>query len=134
MTVKRRPLRVLVCGDRAWNDPETIRKRLVLLPAGTLIIHGDQGQVKRRRDGSTYWIGADTQADHVAKALGLKTDPHPADWNKYGLAAGPRRNREMLDLKPDLVIAFHRKIEYSKGTKDTVEEAKKRGIKVEVII
>jgi hypothetical protein len=38
----------------------------------------------------------------------------------------------MLDLNPELVIAFHENISNSKGTIDTVTEAKRRGIPVEV--
>ena len=37
------------------------------------------------------------------------------------------------DLEPRLVIAFHHDLSKSKGTADTVQEAKKRGIKVIVI-
>jgi len=36
-------------------------------------------------------------------------------------------NLKMLDLAPDLVIAIHNN---SSGTKHTIENAKKRGIKV----
>jgi hypothetical protein len=42
----------------------------------------------------------------------------PADWANHGKAAGPIRNRKMLDLKPDLVLAFHADLTNSKGTKD----------------
>ena len=37
------------------------------------------------------------------------------------------RNKKMLDMNPDLVIAFHDDIENSKGTKDCIKEAEKRG-------
>jgi hypothetical protein len=39
----------------------------------------------------------------------------------------------MLDTKPDLVIAFHEDIESSKGTKDCIKEARRRGIAVDVV-
>jgi hypothetical protein len=38
----------------------------------------------------------------------------------------------MLDLKPDLVIAFHEDLNVSKGTMDCILEANRRGIKVEI--
>lgn len=112
---------VLVCGDRFWTDEGKIRERLGKLPAGTTVIHGAQR-------------GADSLAGQVAKGFGLKVRGFPADWTKYGKAAGPIRNREMLDQKPDLVIAFHPNLEGSKGTKDTVTEAWRRGIPVELIV
>jgi hypothetical protein len=77
--------------------------------------------------------GADTIAGETARILGMPVEAYPADWNKHGRSAGPIRNRKMLDTKPDLVIAFHEDIESSKGTKDCVNEALRRGIQVEVI-
>jgi hypothetical protein len=57
----------------------------------------------------------------------------PADWNRFGPAAGPIRNRLMLDENPDLVIAFHSDLSNSRGTADTVTEARSRKITAEVI-
>lgn len=47
--------------------------------------------------------------------------------------AGPLRNRQMLDEVPDLVLAFHAEMQSSKGTKDCVLEANRRGIKWRVV-
>ena len=38
----------------------------------------------------------------------------------------------MLNTCPDLLIAFHNDLSSSKGTKHIVNEARKRGIEVEV--
>jgi len=113
-------MKVLVCGDRNWTDEAPIRERLSKLPKDTIILEGGAR-------------GADTLARHAAEYLGLKVIEFPADWKKHGRAAGPIRNREMLDQKPDLVVAFHSNLAASKGTADTVREAKKRGIPVEVV-
>ena len=114
-------MRVLVCGDREWNDPLTIAKRLRRYEGSpTTIVHGDAR-------------GADRTAQHVARSLRLPVEAFPADWKKYGKAAGPIRNREMLDTKPDIVLAFHDNLDASLGTRDCVEEARRRGIPVEVI-
>ncbi len=52
---------------------------------------------------------------------------YPADWAKFGRAAGHKRNRQMLEEgKPDIVIAFPG----GRGTKNMTEIAKKAGIKV----
>lgn len=60
--------------------------------------------------------------------------PFPADWKQYGKAAGPIRNKQMLDEgQPDLVLCFHDDIEKSKGTKNMYELAKARGIKTKLI-
>ena len=113
-------MKVLFTGDRSWTDRNSIRKRLEILPPDTEIIVGDAK-------------GLDTIVIELAWEMGLKVNgPHKANWNEHGKAAGPIRNRAMLDLEPDLVIAYHPDIEKSKGTKDCVNEAKKRNICVEI--
>jgi hypothetical protein len=110
---------VLVCGDRWWKDREKIKARLSTLPKDTTILHG-------------ACRGADLIAASVAQELGMKVKAFPADWDRYGSSAGPIRNRLMLDERPDLVIAFHSDLSNSKGTADTVTEARSRKIETEV--
>jgi hypothetical protein len=67
----------------------------------------------------------------VAEELGIPVLSFPADWARFGRAAGPIRNQRMLDEgKPTLVLAFHNNIVESKGTKDMVKRARKAGIRV----
>lgn len=115
-------MKILVTGDRYWGDRNRIYREL-----------------QQFRDGSVDdadWIiegaapGADYAAGMAAEKLGLRHISVPALWKFYGKAAGPLRNGWMLDLEPDLVLAFHGNIEQSKGTKDCVTQAEKRGIKV----
>jgi len=113
-------MRVLVCGDRNWKDAILIQERLSQLPSGAVVLHGD-------------CRGADRIAGNVAEFLGLEVEKYPANWDKYGRSAGPIRNRDMLDTRPHLVIAFHDDLTKSKGTKDCVTEARNRNIPVEVI-
>ena len=114
-------MRVLICGDRNWNNFEKIKEVLDILPADTIIIHGDAR-------------GADKIAGQLAKERGLEVIPYPADWDKYKKAAGPIRNMQMLkEGKPELVIAFHEDITKSKGTKHMVSIATKAGVPVEII-
>lgn len=109
-------MRVLICGDRNWQNEAAIRRELSKLDPGTAIIHGGAR-------------GADTLAGIVAKEIGLQVEVYPADWNRHGRAAGPIRNQQMIEQgRPDIVLAFHANIGQSKGTKDMVERAKKTGI------
>ena len=112
---------VLVCGSRDWNDEFKIWKELHELGENCHVIHGGCG-------------GADSIAGDQAVSLRMKVTSFPAEWKLYGRSAGPIRNRKMLDMKPDLVLAFHSNIEKSKGTKDCVIEAQRRGIYVKFII
>jgi len=77
--------------------------------------------------------GADSLAREYAIRANWAYTEVPAIWRLHGKAAGPIRNRQMLDMGPELVIAFHHDYQNSKGTKDCVEEAKRRGIPVEII-
>ena len=108
-------MKVLVCGSRYWNNKESIFERLKLLPKDTTIIHGCAN-------------GADKLAGIVAKELGFIVVEVPAEWKKCGKRAGILRNLKMLDLKPDLVLAFHSNLSGSKGTSHTLREANKRNI------
>lgn len=109
-------LKVLVCGSRSWTDLKRISKRISLLPKDSLVIQGGAS-------------GADIMARHAAKLYGLHYAEVPALWEN-GRGAGPTRNLVMLDLEPDLVIAFQKG--NSRGTQHTIDHARKRGINVEV--
>lgn len=111
-------MRVLVCGGRDFSDREQMDKVLRFLDRHkgpiSCVIHG-------------AYKGADTLADEWAKGCGLPVEPYPADWKKHDKAAGPIRNRQMLDEgKPDYVVAFRG----NQGTAGMVSMAKARGLKV----
>lgn len=114
-------LRVLICGSRTWEDEEPIKRLLSSMSGYTVVIHGAAQ-------------GADSIAGRVAKELGFEVLPFPAKWDRYGRAAGPIRNTQMLNEGlPDIVYAFHTNIEASKGTADMVRQAKKSGVPVVVL-
>jgi ABC-type Fe3+-hydroxamate transport system substrate-binding protein len=73
--------------------------------------------------------GVDEQAMIAAQTLpGVKHLPFAADWHKHGRAAGPIRNKRMLDEgKPDLVVAFPG----GRGTANMVKQAQAAGIPVQ---
>jgi len=51
----------------------------------------------------------------------------PADWKMHGRAAGPIRNKRMLDeYEPDMVLAFPG----GAGTANMVKQARAAGVKV----
>ena len=105
---------ILVCGSRKYTDADKILEVLAgFLDDEPEIIHGAAK-------------GADSIAGEEAENLGYKVHEFPADWNRLGKRAGFVRNLEMLDQKPDCVIAFGS----GRGTDHTVMEAKKRGIPV----
>lgn len=68
--------------------------------------------------------GADSLGERYALNNGLKIERYPADWEKYGRSAGPKRNKEMVEIC-DYVICFWDK--KSNGTKSLIQYAKQFG-------
>lgn len=66
--------------------------------------------------------GADSLGERYAKENGLRIENYPADWEKYGRSAGPKRNEQMAKAG-DFVICFWD--EKSRGTKSMINYAKK---------
>ena len=104
---------VLVTGGRNYSDFEWLETVLGWLPITTLA----EGCAR----------GADRLAELWAFSRGVECWHFPADWHRYGLAAGPIRNEQMLvKAQPDLVVAFPG----SRGTADMIQRAEKAGVRV----
>lgn len=112
--------RVLFCGDRHWRRWGAILAVMMDLRPSVVI----EGEAP----------GADRMSRDCANVLSIPVDPYPAKWRLYGKAAGPIRNREMLNKgRPHRVVAFHDDLTRSKGTRDMCEIAIKAGLPVRVI-
>lgn len=116
--------RLLVTGSRHWTDRAIIGRALLDVwlefdrPADMVLVHGD----------------CPTGADRIAKDLwelqGLPTEPHPADWDRHGRAAGPIRNQHMVDLGADVVLAFP--LRESRGTRGCIKAAQAADLNVRI--
>lgn len=114
-------VRVLVTGSRDWEDRETLR-------AVFDRVHGTYPQFTLVSGACP--TGADRMAEDWAYAHGVDVETHPANWRAHGRAAGPIRNREMVDTAPDLCVAFVRA--NSPGATGTVRMCVEAGIRTEV--
>ena len=117
--VKRQTIRLLVCGGRDWTDKSyidfLIRNLMITYNIAVVIEGGAKG--------------VDALAKEVANKYKIPVREFPANWAKYGKAAGPIRNKQMIvEGKPDYVLAVHTHFEHSKGTKNMVGLAKKSSI------
>jgi Protein of unknown function (DUF2493). len=111
-------MKVLVCGSRHFNDYEKMKEILDDIDITTII----EGEAR----------GADQLSRIYAEHRGIPVERFPADWNKFGLAAGPIRNTAMLtEGKPDYVVAFRG--QNSRGTQNMIDQATKAGIEVRII-
>jgi hypothetical protein len=110
-------MRILVCGGRSYNNAERVNSALDAINDADgidVIIHGGCS-------------GADELARRWAASRKVECIAYPADWNQYGRAAGPIRNRSMItDGKPDIVVAFPG----GRGTRDMCMDAAKFKIKM----
>jgi hypothetical protein len=73
--------------------------------------------------------GVDQLGEEWAECQHLPLKIFRAEWDKYGRAAGPLRNLQMLDYAEALVAFWDRE---SRGTRHIVEEAIKKGRRVVV--
>ncbi len=115
-------MRIVIGGSRNYNNYEYFMEKLDLIlsefPKETIIIL------------SGHCRGVDMLAERYAKERGIKLEIFPAHWSTYGKAAGPLRNKAMVE-NADTVIAFWDGI--SKGTKSLIDHARKQGRDVNVI-
>jgi len=105
-------LRVIVCGGRNYADKDRVFNVL-----------GRHHITELIEGGAT---GADALAREWRKCRCEGTTVR-ADWKRHGRAAGPIRNKRMLDdYSPDLVIAFPG----GRGTENMISQAEAAGVPV----
>lgn len=107
---------VLVCGGRAYSDYSAVKKTLDAIkrdPGIEMIVQGGAN-------------GADALARQWAKENGIHCCTMHANWDFHGAMAGPVRNRAMLLLEPDVVVAFAG----GRGTKHMMDAATKAAVPV----
>lgn len=123
-------MKVLFTGSRTW----TKRGPIELVLAGLRYKYGKELTVICGYDPIEKTPkGVDEIVYTISKEMGITVVTKPAQWNVHGMCycfeglktcrnAGPRRNQEMVDLKPDLVYAF-RSQGNSPGTDDCIRRA-----------
>jgi hypothetical protein len=122
-------VRILITGSRDWTDYHRIATEIVRAMEDLAPIQAGQYD---RNDGDWTIVhgacprGADYLAEQYAIGSLYNVERHPADWDKYGKAAGFRRNAEMVALGADVCLAFIKN--GSRGASHTADLAEKAGI------
>lgn len=115
-------MRLLICGDREWTDAVLIAEFLdSLQERPTVIMEGGQR-------------GTDAIARAAAVSRNIPVETYDADWAEFGKAAGPLRNKRMLEVgRPDWVVVFHDHLSKSRGTANVLAQARKVGLPTVVV-
>jgi len=109
-------MRICVCGGRDYINKEKVFSVL----DNALSVFDDVSIM----NGAAK--GADKLSSTWAFERNVPLLEVPADWEKHKRAAGPIRNREMLNLGFDMLIAFPG----GRGTADMISITKKANIPV----
>lgn len=111
-------MRVLVCGGRDFDEKEAAYEVLNRLENVELVINGGAE-------------GADQLSSDWARDYRIPSVVYPAEFDKFGEAAGPIRNIRMVEeCQPDLVVSFPG----DDGTDNMKEVARKHEIPIWDII
>lgn len=128
---------ILVTGSRNWTDPDPIRQRLSLYPAGTILIHGDCGEYSRMT--GRVLRGADLLAADIGEEeFGHIPLPMPPNYRAKGQDAPKIRNKLMVEVLTRLrwcgyeVAAEAFPLPSSRGTWHTVHLVEAVGVKLTV--
>lgn len=128
--------RLLITGSRAHTSPESVIRVLnktYTQFAPYILVNGDCPDPTLTPDPilglpNPLPESVDKIAQRWANLHGIQTEEHPADWEGYGRAAGPMRNKHMVNLGADICLAFP--LSDSRGTFNCIKLASAAGIPV----
>lgn len=119
--------RIIIAGGRDFNDYD-----LLSLAVDQLI---NEIQPIKVEIVSGTCKGTDKLGERYADMNGYPIRRFYPDWDKYGLVAGPIRNKQMAEYAAEYsngyLVAFWDGS--SKGTKNMIETAQLYGLKIKVI-
>lgn len=110
-------MKVAIIGSRGYVKLHQVRAFVMGLPEGCIVLSGGAR-------------GVDQTAEQTARARGLDVISIPAQWDKFGKAAGVRRNQEIVAIA-HTIIAFWDGI--SPGTAHSIQIARQQGKTVNIM-
>lgn len=112
-------MKVIIAGSREITDASVVADAIAA--SGFEVTEVVSGTAR----------GVDRLGEAWARARKIPIKPFPADWNQLGKAAGVLRNAEMAKYADALVAIWDGE---SPGTKNMIDEATSRGLRVHVTI
>lgn len=112
-------MKVIIAGSRDYHEYDTLLQAITESEFNiTTVISGGAK-------------GVDALGEEYANNMNIPLNTYNADWNTHGKAAGPIRNRKMAENADALIALWDGK---SRGTKNMIETAMKKQLKVYVKI
>lgn len=111
---------LIIAGSRGFSR-EVVTDTLRLLASPSIVFSG-------------ACHGPDTWGAQWAAGRGVQVREFPADWDRYGASAGPRRNMEMAEechLRRGSVLVFWDG--FSRGTLSLIREAQRLGLPLVIV-
>lgn len=108
--------RIMITGTRHFKNRDAVARLLRCFDPQIDVIVGDCP------------TGVDFVVRSVCAELGLHCLAYEADFRKHGDAAGPIRNKQMVQTGPDLCLAFFGRTDRNKGTTNAYQQAVAAGI------
>lgn len=118
--------RIIIAGSREFNDYELLKRKM------DEYLEGQDPYDLEIISGTAQ--GADQLGERYASEHRIMLHYFPADWRKYGKAAGPIRNEQMAKYaaeKQGYLFAFWNGT--SRGTKNMIDLGHQYGLDVHVI-
>ena len=122
MNKERNLIKVVIAGCRDYDNYEEARRYIdfclsrIRKTNDIIIISGCAS-------------GTDALGERYALENGFQVEKYPADWQKYGISAGPRRNLQMAKACDFAICFWDGK---SRGTRSMIEYAKQCGKPVKI--
>lgn len=123
-----RKFRIIIAGSREFSTEENYRLMRESMDVIIVKLKLSDEEKKELTIVSGCAKGADTLGERYAEECGYQCTRFPADWEKYGNAAGFMRNAKMAIYSTDpgytgILAAFWNGT--SRGTKHMIETAKR---------
>lgn len=110
-------MRVIIAGGRDYHNYDTLLEAIkeCQFPIATVVCGGAKG--------------VDSLGERYGQEMNLQIAYFFPNWDLHGRAAGPIRNRQMAENADALIALWDGK---SRGTKNMIETAQKKGLLVYV--
>jgi hypothetical protein len=111
-------MKIIIAGSRNFTDYQTLKKCCDQIL---------QDQTDIEIVSGAHYKGADKLGEQYAKERAYKLTQFPADWKRFGRAAGPKRNEQMANYANALIAFWDGE---SKGTKHMIKLAKNNNLEI----